>query len=301
MTNSTGHILRTNPNWFYNLKAFNPQGKVNFFRKSTNKVHKIKKGNNIYFLRKKTKAFPHIAIIGMATFIDYKIHTIQEAWDIFKENNGYPTFESFSSNFDNADSNSNIGCLILENIIFFESDLFLKDCYIEFPKQIQQGRSISLLEENNILSLLNGDETIKISSSSQDIKLGYDILRRVKVRVNQQIFRKALIELYGECVLCGIKNKNILKASHSKSWSESNSSEKTNSKNGLLLCANHDSLYDNHLISFDAQGKILISNTLSSTDKKLLNISPDMKIKVSKEALDFISYHRKIFDKKNRN
>lgn len=118
--------------------------------------------------------------------------------------------------------------------------------------------------------------------------------------VHQDIFRSDLLALYGKCLICGITNFKLLRASHSKSWKESTPSEKTNPMNGLLLCCNHDSLYDNHLISFDVNGKILISDALNQNDLTKLHLSSNIQLSVPPAVLNFISYHRKNFYKKNR-
>jgi len=44
-----------------------------------------------------------------------------------------------------------------------------------------------------------------------------------------------------------------LKASHIKAWKDCTSTqERLDSNNGLLLCANHDALFDQYLISLGA-------------------------------------------------
>lgn len=68
-------------------------------------------------------------------------------------------------------------------------------------------------------------------------------------------------------------------ASHIQDASKSNIHEKADNNNGLLLCAQHDKLFDSGLISFDFQtGKIMISKLLSENDRKLSNINETMKL-----------------------
>jgi predicted restriction endonuclease len=82
----------------------------------------------------------------------------------------------------------------------------------------------------------------------------------VSERVHQREFREGLLRKYPHCCLCSVANKELLFASHIKPWEKSTSEEKTNLNNGLLLCPNHDKLFDKGFISFDSNGSILISS-----------------------------------------
>ena len=122
----------------------------------------------------------------------------------------------------------------------------------------------------------------------------------VKVRVNQSVFREKLLQKYGEkCSLCGMSCTDLLIASHIKPWSKSDASEKTSVHNGLLLCPNHDKLFDSGYISFDENGKILISEHISAQNYQLLGVNHEMSINVSEEMQPFLRYHRKYIYGKN--
>ncbi len=105
-----------------------------------------------------------------------------------------------------------------------------------------------------------------------------------KVRIGQGYFRDLLIEKYScKCALCDISTRVLLYASHIKAWTDcSSSAEKLDENNGLLLCAHHDALFDKHLISFDANGKPVISSTLSSEEQSALRTHeiPDLELTV---------------------
>ena len=97
------------------------------------------------------------------------------------------------------------------------------------------------------------------------------------------------------------RKKELLVASHIKSWAESTGSEKGNIDNILIMCPNHDSLFDKHLISFESDGKILINKRIDNINKTMLNINSDMKlgIEISENLKQFLGYHRNIFENKN--
>lgn len=81
-----------------------------------------------------------------------------------------------------------------------------------------------------------------------------------------------LLKRYSSCCLCNVNDKNFLVASHIKPWAKSNSEEKLDVNNGLLLCPNHDKLFDGGWISFNDDGHILISDELKSNDKIFMNV-----------------------------
>lgn len=126
---------------------------------------------------------------------------------------------------------------------------------------------------------------------------GYEKEIIVKGRINQGYFRNKLMNLYNGCCVCGIQNNDLLVASHIKPWSKSDSVEKTNPYNGLLLCALHDKLFDKGYISFENDGKIICSSFLNENDKKLCNIY-DKDISLNEKSLPFIIYHRNNIFKK---
>ena len=120
----------------------------------------------------------------------------------------------------------------------------------------------------------------------------------IKVRVNQDIFRKRLLYSHTGCCICGLSNPKLLTASHIKPWSKSSASEKLDVDNGLLMCPNHDKLFDSGLISFDDQGKILISSRLSAKDKKIMNIDDKITIQLTEKNKKYLKFHReKVFIK----
>ena len=87
-------------------------------------------------------------------------------------------------------------------------------------------------------------------------------------------------------------------ASHIKPWSESEDDEKLDPDNGLLLCPNHDKAFDGAYITFDDDGKIIISDELSEENRVFLNIREGMHIDMNEGRRKYIKYHREeLFNK----
>lgn len=114
----------------------------------------------------------------------------------------------------------------------------------------------------------------------------------VNVRVNQDIFRNYLLKRYKRCCLCGVENPTLLIASHIKPWAESEPKEKLDVDNGFLMCPNHDKLFDKGYITFDDDGKIIISGILTENDKVFLNIDSRMHIKLTESNKKYLKFHQ---------
>ena len=95
-----------------------------------------------------------------------------------------------------------------------------------------------------------------------------------------------------KCCICKVHSTDLLIASHIKPWSRCNNSEKVSEFNGLLLCPNHDKLFDLGYITFTDTGEMLISCQLDEVDRVFLNVSPDMNVLISEEMKPFLKYHR---------
>ena len=121
---------------------------------------------------------------------------------------------------------------------------------------------------------------------------GFERAAIVKARINQSVFRDSLIKKYSKCCLCGANATELLVASHIKPWNSSNSKEKTDVNNGLLLCPNHDRLFDRGLITFDNTGKILISDKLDNNNRIFMNVNTDMRIELSENMRNYMRFHR---------
>lgn len=109
---------------------------------------------------------------------------------------------------------------------------------------------------------------------------GRDKLSTVKTRVDQNLFRKNVLEVYEyRCCVTGLEEPALLVASHILPWSHS-IEQRLNPSNGLCLSSLHDKAFDRGLITFD--------------DKLELVLSPQLKkLKSSIYVDNFEKYERK--------
>jgi hypothetical protein len=118
-------------------------------------------------------------------------------------------------------------------------------------------------------------------------------LALVQVRLGQGQFRAELLRRWdGHCPVTGCSQEQALRASHIKPWRSSTREEQTNPANGLLLTANLDALFDKFFISFDDDGRMLVSPQVEEACYEILGI-PGRRIRgLSLEERRFLAYHR---------
>ena len=97
-----------------------------------------------------------------------------------------------------------------------------------------------------------------------DIPAGVDKDYQAKIRIGQYFFRMSVLMSYGNaCCVTGLRNKELLVASHIKPWRVSDEkTERTNPSNGLCLNAMHDKAFDRGLITIDKDFHIINSRYL---------------------------------------
>jgi putative restriction endonuclease len=84
----------------------------------------------------------------------------------------------------------------------------------------------------------------------------------VQVRVNQARFRKTVLASYNNtCCISGLKNTQLLVASHIVPW-RMDKENRLNPRNGLCLSALHDRAFDQGLLSISSEGRVLVSKSM---------------------------------------
>ena len=172
--------------------------------------------------------------------------------------------------------------------MYFIDWLWRDDRKFDYTTTIKTSSTYADSDNQKLVSEFN-----RVNEVINDPELeGADRLAIVKTRVNQGVFRDRLIRKYKKCCLCGVDAESMLISSHIKPWSDSTPAERTSVDNGLLLCPNHDRLFDQGFISFDDTGKIIISSLMNETNRIFLNINDEMAIDLNSKTKEFMRYHR---------
>ena len=122
-----------------------------------------------------------------------------------------------------------------------------------------------------------------------------EVERLRKERIGQNVFRSALMNYWEKsCAVTGVQNPTLLRASHIVPWATCESDEeRLNVHNGLLLVATLDAAFDAGLITFEDDGRILISGKLSESDQVSSGIGHHMRLaRMNDEVRKRLAWHR---------
>ncbi|ELA08814.1 restriction endonuclease [Moraxella macacae 0408225] len=180
-----------------------------------------------------------------------------------------------------------------------------------WEKMIYESELIlSNLKNNQLQRIVDIDNDIKkidfidMDNFLYQEKEGLAAEKLVKIRANQNFFRKMILSAYeNKCCLTGLNIPSLLVASHIVPWSK-DESNRLNPENGLCLNNLHDKAFDRGLITVDFDYTIKVSSYLQDlqSDESLHKFFFDFDKKPiilpkrflpNKEFLDY--HHRYIF------
>jgi hypothetical protein len=116
----------------------------------------------------------------------------------------------------------------------------------------------------------------------------------VTSRVGQGAFRMSLLHRWEyQCAVTGFKNPKVLIASHIVPWKDATDQQRLDVDNGILLSPTYDALFDRHMISFENNGKIILSQNLQKYDYGKIGVSGKERIStLSSGNIDYLDNHR---------
>lgn len=181
--------------------------------------------------------------------------------------------------------------LTLEDIGFFKGPdrngkeriaikFFFKRTGVNLDYPIEEIHSASQAEEVPIFNTPNKTERSGLVTS----------------RVGQGAYRKSILFRWEfKCAVTNYTKNEILIASHILPWKDSNDDQRLDVNNGILLSPTYDALFDQHLISFENSGKIILSDSLLKTKYSEIGVSGKEIIKKLRSDNHFyLEGHRKL-------
>jgi putative restriction endonuclease len=172
----------------------------------------------------------------------------------------------------------------------------------------------SLAPESEALlaQLVAGDSDAAVDVSVDAIKLlqrpegPTEGTSEVKVRRGQRFFRQAVMNAYGSrCAITGLGIRELLVASHIIPWSKAED-HRLDPQNGIALNALHDKAFDQGLITFDTDLRLVIAPSLrdhfaNATVAQIFKAYEGQPLSFPAEAAgpkaEYLEYHRnKVFD-----
>lgn len=120
--------------------------------------------------------------------------------------------------------------------------------------------------------------------------------RLVDARLGQGRYRADLERRWsGRCAVTGCAVREVLRASHVKAWRPSNDRERLDAANGLLLVADIDALFDRGLASFADDGRMLLSERLTTADRRVLRVPSPLRRALTADEVPYMAVHRQRF------
>lgn len=98
---------------------------------------------------------------------------------------------------------------------------------------------------------------------------GEDVVKLVKTRLNQRVFRQMMMSIYdNRCCITGLNVPALNRASHIVPWAK-NEMARLDPCNGLYLSATYDAAFDQHLFTLDDEYRIVLGRELKEQGTEL--------------------------------
>jgi hypothetical protein len=139
---------------------------------------------------------------------------------------------------------------------------------------------------DRILDMVEGGEDVRPGST--------EIEQRTLARVGQGKFRVEVLKRWnGGCAVSGLREGDLIRASHIRPWSEcTKESDRICPSNGLPLLASYDALFDRGFISFRNDGRMMVSSKLRLAYRSCFEVPRQLVRALSPEEVPFMEYHR---------
>jgi len=170
------------------------------------------------------------------------------------------------------------------------------------PMPGQSARVVSSLSElGDALSRIYHLVTEELQPSAyqeflevtQSMPAATEAEKMVIVRIAQGIFRRHLDRYWKQaCAVTGLRDRELLRASHIKPWAASSDYERVDVHNGILLSALWDAAFDQGLISFSDEGKLLVSSRISERAIAVLTDGRPVTVPVRAGHAPYLKDHR---------
>ena len=101
----------------------------------------------------------------------------------------------------------------------------------------------------------------------------------ILARRGQGRFKDNVSRIEQHCRVTHVDRKEYLRASHIKPWRDSDNAERLDGENGLLLTPSIDHLFDRGFISFEDDGRLILSPAAHSLSLERMGIPRDGRLK----------------------
>ena len=101
-----------------------------------------------------------------------------------------------------------------------------------------------------------------------------------------------MLNRYPYCVVTNVTDPNLLVACHIKDYAKCNTLEKFDKFNGLTMTPTIHSLFDMGYLTFDENGKMVLSDFFRNVDRRNLNLyGKTITVLLEEEMKPYLSWH----------
>lgn len=121
-------------------------------------------------------------------------------------------------------------------------------------------------------------------------------------RVGQGAYRKSIINRWeNQCAVTGFNDSRVLIASHIHPWKDANDNERLDINNGILLSPTYDALFDRHLITFENNGKIVLTDSIKIQTFNKVGVTGNERIRNLRDSnFIYLEKHQTQFEALNK-
>lgn len=194
---------------------------------------------------------------------------------------------------------------VAKGLVKFESELELIDVdfFQGLDTQEKERTAIKFFFKRVGKQLDYPTEQLHLSLAADD-KVTYHVKQPTETerkglvtsRVGQGAYRKSILFRWNfKCAVTNYPKEEILIASHIVPWKNSSNEERLDVDNGILLSPTYDALFDQHLISFENNGKIILSESIQKSNYSLIGVTGKEKINhLSDGNIPYLERHREL-------
>ena len=110
-------------------------------------------------------------------------------------------------------------------------------------------------------------------------------------RKGQEKYREQVFNRYPYCVVTHVTDPNLLTACHIKGYAQCNQAEQYDKFNGLTMTPTIHKLFDLGYLTFDNNGRMILSDFFRNNDRRCLDLLRTKSIKLDKEMLPYLDWH----------
>lgn len=146
------------------------------------------------------------------------------------------------------------------------------------------GKGLAEWEEH-LIRVVERDESIEDTVRSQ----------LILARRGQGHFKKAVRHHEHHCRITKVNRLEHLRASHIKPWRDSSNDERLDGENGLLLTPSIDHLFDRGFVSFEDDGRLIVSPRAHAESLARMGVAVQEQIRVgsfTESQKSYLDHHR---------